>query len=271
MRFPRNTRSQPVDVRSLSRLALAAGLLFVATLLPSTLCAQRGAWASRELRDGHTGQVEGVAFSPDGKWLASADNDGTLIVRPIGSEGEPWRSNGRNFTEVAWSADGRTLVAGGFDSLVYVWRWPEGTRVRLLHYPGQVEAIAVTRGGVILAAGGGDRTIRRWTLPALKELPSLNGHHDDIYTVKVSPDDRLILSSGKDRTIRIWEVTTGRALRVLQGARRQRVRCCVRPGRFVVRFGVSRWLGRYLGPPVGGTHATAAWTHELRPRRSRES
>ena len=100
--------------------ALSAGVLS----LPSFADARQSTWGARELRDGHAGQVEGVAFSPDGKWLASADNSGGLVVRAVDDNaGQPRRLTGRNFTEVAWSADGTAIVAGGFDSLVYVWRW----------------------------------------------------------------------------------------------------------------------------------------------------
>jgi WD40 repeat protein len=177
------------------------------------------AWRARELRDGHAGQVEGVAFSPDGLWLASADNSGVVIVRRVDGTGVPRRLIGRNFTEVAWSADGRTVVAGGFDSLVYVWRWQDTTRARTLPYRGQVEAVAVSPSGVILAAGGGERTIRRWVLGSGAELPPLRGHADDVHTVKASADGRRIASGGRDRTIRIWEAATGRLVRVLRNHR----------------------------------------------------
>ena len=75
--------------------------------MPLAVNAQETTWQVRELRDGHVGQVEGVAFSPDGEWLASADNDGVLVVRALEGAQQPWRATGRNFTEVAWSDDGR--------------------------------------------------------------------------------------------------------------------------------------------------------------------
>ena len=191
---------------------LCASLLAFTSAAPA-----QQAWSGQEFREGHRGEVEGVAFSPDGQWLASADNSGIVVVRSLSNPARLTRLAGQNFTEVAWAADASTLTAGGFDSLVYIWRWPTPEAPQLRRYPGQVEAVTVTPTGVILAAGGGDHAIHRWTLPGLTELPALRGHADDVYTVRVSPDGQLIASGGRDRTIRLWDAATGRPLRVVRG------------------------------------------------------
>jgi WD40 repeat protein len=191
------------------RGAIAAVSLLLTTQAP--------VWPSRELRDGHIGQVEGVAFSPDGRWLASADNSGSVIVRSLPGFDVVATLRGANFTEIAWTDDGATLVAGGFDSLTYVWQSPFTQPARTLRYPGPVEAVAITPGGVLLAAGGGERSIRRWRLVSGEALPPLRGHTDDIYAVRVHPNGRLIASGGRDRTIRIWDPSTRRPRRILRG------------------------------------------------------
>lgn len=56
--------------------------LSVASLLGlASVATAQQPWTGQELSEGHRGQVEGVAFSPDGQWLASADNSGTVVVR----------------------------------------------------------------------------------------------------------------------------------------------------------------------------------------------
>lgn len=177
---------------------------------------QDAPWPGRELRDGHMGQVEGIAFSSDGSLLASADNGGTVVVHSVPAMAIVARLRGKNFTEVAWSADGGSLVAGGFDSLIYVWRWPPDEPPRTLPYPGPVETVTLAPNGVLFAAGAGDRTIRRWQLSTGEELPPLHGHTDDVYAVRVSPNGRWIVSGGRDRTIRIWDAHRGRGVRVLR-------------------------------------------------------
>ena len=189
-----------------------ASLLLLALALP---VAAAMPWPSRELRDRETGAVEGVAFSADGIFLASADNGGTVLVRMFPGPRSFAKLQGNSFTEVVWSADGEALVAGGMDGLVYVWRRPLGEMVRALPYDAPVQAVAVDPNGVIYAAGGGDWSIRRWLLPKLEQLPPLRGHTDDVYAVRVGPGG-TIASGGKDRMIRIWDAS-GRQSRTIRG------------------------------------------------------
>jgi WD40 repeat protein len=173
-------------------------------------------WPSIELRDRQAGSVEGVAFTLDGRFLASADNSGMVIVRMFPGPRVFSTLQGGGFSDVAWATDGRKLVAGGLDRLVYIWKPPYMDPPRMLPFPGPVEAVALTPEGVILAVGGREQTIHRWHMPVMEELAPFRGHTADIYTVRVSPDGQTVVSGGEDRTLRVWEAS-GRQSIALHG------------------------------------------------------
>ena len=190
-----------------------APLLLALLALPASAATP---WPSRELRDRQSGPVEGAAFTFDGRFLASADDDGTLIVRLFPGPKVYATLQGSRLTQAAWAPDGRTLVAGSLDHQVYAWAQPFMDAPRTLPCPGPVYAVAISSDGVILAAGGGDWTIRRWRLPVMMELPPFKGHTDDVYTVCASPDGSMIASGSKDRTIGIWDAR-GAQSRIIHG------------------------------------------------------
>jgi WD40 repeat protein len=190
----------------------------LASLLLATLALPAAAqeWQSAELRDRQAGPAEGVAFTRDGKFLASSDSSGTVMVRMFPGAKVYATLRGVSFSKVAWSYDGRTLVAGGLDNLVYVFSQPFMDAPRTLPYPGDVLAVAVTPDGVILAAGRGDHLVRRWRMPVMAELPPFVGPTDDVYALRVSPDGGMIVAGGKDRLIRIWDAA-GYQRRTIRG------------------------------------------------------
>ena len=106
-----------LDRRSVSILLLALALPAHAAAPP---------WPSQEIRDGQNGRVKGVAFSNDGLFMASADTAGTVMVYMFPGPRRFAKLDGEHFSQVAFSPDGETLVAGGTDQLVYIWRRPFG-------------------------------------------------------------------------------------------------------------------------------------------------
>ena len=72
-------------------------------------------WSKSVLRGEHQKDVEGAAFSPDGKWLASADNGGKIVLWNLQTNKPEYIFTGKNFTEAVFDPKGILLAAGGFD------------------------------------------------------------------------------------------------------------------------------------------------------------
>ncbi len=131
--------------------------------------------------------------------------------------------HGNRILALAYSPDGKTLVAGGSDDTTRLWDADTGKEIRQLRDDARqirdvwAFALAFSPNGKVIASGNGFKTIRLWDANTGKELHVLKGHQGAVKAVAFSPDGTLLASGSQDRTVRLWDVATGRELAVYQG------------------------------------------------------
>ena len=158
-------------------------------------------------------------FSPDGKTLATAswNEDIEMFVRlwdlgELGAEPTILRTEmTRWINEIAFSPDGRRLVATGREGIIHLedLEHPGAGAEVLRGHEGMIWSVVFSPDGTRLASGGGDRTVRLWDLAVPGAPSSVLGRHDDaVLRVRFSPDGKYLASSSKDTSIRLWDLSS---------------------------------------------------------------
>src|SRR5436309_116764 len=106
---------------------------------------------------------------------------------------------------IAWSPDGRVLASGALDNTIRLWDGQTGQHVRTLegHSEG-IFSITWSPDGRVLASSSPDNTIRLWDGHTGQAMRTLEGHTDNIKSLSFSRDGRLLASKSHDNTVRIW-------------------------------------------------------------------
>lgn len=170
----------------------------------------------------HDNAVKAVAFSPDGKWIATSSWDNTARLWESGSGREVARlAEPTGVIATTFRDQSTELVTISMDYHAQVWEAPQRQEVRLEHL-GPVRAVAFSPDGKWLGTGSGDRTARLWETTTGREVARLD-HPEEVTHLAYSPDGHFLATGmhgmwheeEKPTTVRLWEVPSGREIALL--------------------------------------------------------
>lgn len=174
-----------------------------------------------------------MAFSADRQLVAGSS--------PVDAEGSEytvriWDASGKEqhalaaglggISALAFSPDGRTLVAAGYDTNLRAWSTRDGELLRLMdELPLATFAVAFSPDGNYLATAGADRIVYLWDTKTWKIARKFSGQPEMISALAFSPDSRMLLTGGfSEFSVRnpvkamLWNVSSGKPLRSMGSA-----------------------------------------------------
>lgn len=228
MKFPQVLSSLQTRIAAHRRLNSCLALTLAACVASvvyaaRTVQAQPGANETTRpelvLQTGHAMRVDGLAFSPDAKLLASGSKDNTVRLWDAESASELRKLTGHAawVKAVTFSPDGRWLASASVDGVVKLWEVASGRELKTMSGGGSINALAFSPDARLVAAGNAENSVLVWNAQTGQAERTLQGHAGAVLTLSFSPDGRLLATGARDNSIKLWDIGRGRESHALAG------------------------------------------------------
>ena len=172
------------------------------------------------LLTGHEGEVNDVAFSPDGSLIATASNDNTARIweAATGIHRITLRGHSNLVGAVAFSPDGSLIATASDDRTARTWDTATGThRTTFNGHEDWARSVVFSPDGTLLATASKDGTARTWDTATGTQRATFRRNDQWVRRVVFSPDGTLLATASRDETARIWDTATGTRRTTLDG------------------------------------------------------
>ena len=157
------------------------------------------------------GPLDLLSVSPDGRRIAAGGPNQPPTVWELANDarGQPYQANNRIVRQIAFGADGRSLLLGFGDNVIRVWRFSETLESRRMltgHQKGTL-TLGFSPDGKLLASGSADHAIKLWDVETGRDLLTLQGHDQAVTSVTFFAESDRLASVGLDGKVISWAVT----------------------------------------------------------------
>lgn len=170
----------------------------------------------------HTVGVTSVAWSPDGKMLATGDKEGNIIIWDAASGEKLSLLDTPDFwvESLAWSPDGKRLALAS-DYAILLWDISSGEKTQTLNenlpYSSGRSFVVWSPNGEWLVSTSSSNTFDVWNAEIWKGFRTLGGFTKLVRSIAWSPDGKVLASGDEDGFIILWDAESGERLQTLEG------------------------------------------------------
>lgn len=194
-----------------------------------------------ELSPAPAGTPRTVAWSPDGKWIATGGDGSTVQLWNVKDRllSKDLKGHSRRVQSLAFSRDSTSLLSGGQDRTLRSWDVDSGQESRAPIKTGfDLWSLQYSHDSRFILGAGRHEDIFLWDAETGTEIRRLSGHIAFVHRAVFLPDGRRVVSGSDDRTVRCWDAQTGRELARFEGHRCNILDVAVSPdGRFAASAG----------------------------------
>ena len=174
-----------------------------------------------------------ITFSRDASTLLTLESAAGILRRWNAASKALLSTTRLETTNVTWgyssiTPDGHLLALANNRGPIEIFETRTGRRIDRLERRGLIDSIELSRDGQLLAIGTGNSGVL-WNIAERRAMWTAKGHRDRVFSIRFSPDQKMIVTGSWDSDARLWDVATGKELAVLTGHTASVLNCAFSP------------------------------------------